>query len=136
MENEDPQAPPPRRPRGRPVLTGLHKARPNKFKYQNIAYKKKMEVIECVDAHGVAETLDRHFGHLRGPSRETTRKKIYKCRTNGVETSLPHDAEEQLAKWVASMRKDGVPVTPHMLQLMALETTIDLGLPDDAYHAG
>ncbi|RHY75736.1 hypothetical protein DYB34_000973, partial [Aphanomyces astaci] len=124
MENDDPQAPPPRRPRGRPVLTGLHKARPNKFKYQNIAYKKKMEVIKCVDALGVAETLDRHFGHLRGP------------RTNGVETSLPHDAEEQLAKWVASMRKDGVPVTPHMLQLMALETAIDLGLPDDAFHAG
>ncbi|RQM24205.1 hypothetical protein B5M09_007768 [Aphanomyces astaci] len=150
MENEAPQAPPPRRPRGRPVLTGLHKARPKKFKYQNITYK-KMEVIECVDTLGVAETLDRHFGHLRGPSRETTRKKIYKwlkqrkiiqekaadrrtanlkcSRTNGVGTSLPHEAEEQLAKWVASMRKDGVPVTPHMLQLMALETAIDLELP-------
>ncbi|RHZ41767.1 hypothetical protein DYB26_015433 [Aphanomyces astaci] len=138
MENEDPQAPPPRRPRGRPVVTGLHKARPKKFKYQNITYKKKMEVIECVDALGVAETLDRHFGHLRGPSRETTRKKIYKwlkqrniiqekaadrrtanlkcSRTNGVGISLPHDAEEQLAKgwpdgardchrcWLALMR--------------------------------
>ncbi|RLO01447.1 hypothetical protein DYB28_006087 [Aphanomyces astaci] len=34
------------------------------------------------------------------------------------------------------MRKDGVPVTPHMLQLMVLETAIDLGLPDDAFHAG
>ncbi|RQM26889.1 hypothetical protein B5M09_013830 [Aphanomyces astaci] len=94
MENEDPQAPLQRRPRGRPVLTGLYKARPKKFKYQNITYKKKMEVIECVDALGVAETLDRHFGHLRGPSPETT-----------IDLGLPDDAFHAGWHWMRGFKK-------------------------------
>ncbi|RHY77127.1 hypothetical protein DYB30_014377 [Aphanomyces astaci] len=48
-------------------------------------------------------------------------------------TILPREYEEQLARWVNSMRQDGVPVTPQMIQIMALETAIDAGLDEASF---
>ncbi|RQM30795.1 hypothetical protein B5M09_010019, partial [Aphanomyces astaci] len=47
--------------------------------------------------------------------------------------TLPREYEEQLARWVNSMRQDGVPVTPQMIQIMALETAIDAGLDEASF---
>ncbi|RHY61299.1 hypothetical protein DYB30_000865 [Aphanomyces astaci] len=149
--------PPRRTPRGRPALTFGSKKRIKKFKNVHVAYKKKQVVIDCVDSDGMARTLDVHFSRLHGTARESARKKVYKwlqqrelirdkaanprtaqhkcARDIGMATTLSREAEEQLARWVANMRKDGVPVTPQMLQLMALEMAIDLGLDEDMFQA-
>ncbi|RHY25144.1 hypothetical protein DYB32_008502 [Aphanomyces invadans] len=44
--------------------------------------------------------------------------------------------EEQFARWVLGMQKDGIPVTYKMLQMMALETVIDVGLSEDEFKGG
>ncbi|KAF0718325.1 Aste57867_1761 [Aphanomyces stellatus] len=142
--------------RGRPALTRGSKKAKKLFKNVHVTYTKKLETIECFDTNGIAVTMARHFGHLTGTRRESARKKIYKwlelrqhiqematnkhtsnhkcSRALCMATTLPHEAEEQLARWVSSMRKDGVPVTPQMLQIMGLEAATDLGL-DDVFQA-
>ncbi|RLO06514.1 hypothetical protein DYB28_005414 [Aphanomyces astaci] len=57
------------------------------------------------------------------------------ARSPGMATTLPKASEEQLAKWVRSMRTDGVPVTPRMIQVMALEMAIDAGIEERAFTA-
>ncbi|CAK4629877.1 unnamed protein product [Aphanomyces euteiches] len=52
----------------------------------------------------------------------------------GQGTTLPPLQEENLARWVMSMRRDGVPVTEKMLQFMALEAAIDVGLSEDEFR--
>ncbi|RHY03750.1 hypothetical protein DYB36_009671 [Aphanomyces astaci] len=60
-----------------------------------------------------------------------------KCfRERGTGTTLPVHEEEQLARWVHGMRKDGIPITYNMLQIMALETAIDVGLSEDEFKGG
>ncbi|KAF0713988.1 hypothetical protein AaE_011664, partial [Aphanomyces astaci] len=56
-------------------------------------------------------------------------------RSLGMATTLPRASEEQLAQWVRSMRTDGVPVTPRMIQVMALEMAIDAGIDEPAFTA-
>ncbi|KAF0710737.1 hypothetical protein AaE_012402 [Aphanomyces astaci] len=56
------------------------------------------------------------------------------ARSPGMATTLPKASEEQLAKWVRSMRTDGVPVTPRMI-VMALEMAIDAGIEERAFTA-
>ncbi len=41
-----------------------------------------------------------------------------------------------LVQWVLEMRKDGVPVTHSMLQIMAMEAAIDEGYSEDKFRAG
>ncbi|KAF0700831.1 Aste57867_8630 [Aphanomyces stellatus] len=130
---------------------------PKKFKSVYITYAKKKEVIEYFDVFGMQATLDVHFGHMSGSRRETARKKVYgwvrqrqhiddmassprtschlQMRAKGTGTTLPHDTEEQLARWVHIMRADGVPVTPKMLQLMALDYAGDVGLSETEFLA-
>ncbi|RHY29148.1 hypothetical protein DYB32_005395 [Aphanomyces invadans] len=151
------EAPPTRKPRGRPATTARFKKHVSLFKNVHVTYKKKHEVVESFVAEGMSRTLARHFGHLHGTSLDSARKKVYKwvqqrdlilakatntrtanhkcARELGMATTLPREVEEQLARWVSSMRKDGVPVTPHMLQIMALEAAIDLGLSEDQFYA-
>ncbi|KAF0709454.1 Aste57867_5919 [Aphanomyces stellatus] len=103
-------------------------------------------------------TLDAMYSRLSPTSRETMRKKIYswinkrelintmaskhttasvKCRRHlGTGTTLTVEAEENLAKWVHSMRNDGVPVTYHMLRVMALDAAQDQGLSTTEFRAG
>ncbi|KAH9088269.1 hypothetical protein LEN26_019557 [Aphanomyces euteiches] len=45
------------------------------------------------------------------------------------------EVEEQLVRWILDMREDGVPVTHHMLQMMALDAAIDLELRDHEFLA-
>ncbi|ETV74170.1 hypothetical protein H257_11136 [Aphanomyces astaci] len=113
------------RPHGHPVSKGGRKKLPEKFLYAHVTYKKRQAVIDSFDAVGMASTLDKHFHHLHKVQRETARKKVYawtkqrehikakalnprtahqKCsRELGMGTTLPREAEEQLARWVASM---------------------------------
>ncbi|RHY26266.1 hypothetical protein DYB32_008122 [Aphanomyces invadans] len=122
-----------------------------------ITFQKKKEVIDVFESIGMQETLNTHFAHLVGAARETARKKVYgwikqrdhimkmaSCprtstymttRTTGTGTTLPSEVEEQLARWVQTMRTDGVPVTPKMLQLMALEYAVDVGLTESEFLA-
>ncbi|ETW05259.1 hypothetical protein H310_04223 [Aphanomyces invadans] len=98
-------------PRGRPVSKYGEKKPPKKFKCLYITFQKKKEVIDAIESIGMQETLNTHFTHWsRLPGRLHEGK-----------MTLPSEVEEQLAGWVQTMRTDGVPVTPKMLQLMALE---------------
>ncbi|RHY80466.1 hypothetical protein DYB31_014031 [Aphanomyces astaci] len=149
---------PPGKLRGRPVSKYGPKAFVPQFKYRTVDYRHRLDVINRVADIGMSAFLDSYCVNYSTTQRETTRKKVYgwikrkghieqhatlartahqKCaRKRGTGTTLPLDAEEQLARWVLGMRKDGIPVTYAMLRMMALETAIDVGLSEDEFRAG
>ncbi|RHZ02048.1 hypothetical protein DYB35_012974 [Aphanomyces astaci] len=158
MTNDTPSATTRRKPTGRPVSKYGRKAHVVKFKYKTVDYQHKLDVIHQVADVGMSAFLDSYCVNASATLRETTRKKVYawmkqkdliesmaaaprtaqqKCfRERGTGTTLPVHEEEQLARWVHGMRKDGIPVTYNMLQIMALETTIDVGLSEDEFKGG
>ncbi|KAF0753439.1 hypothetical protein AaE_005709 [Aphanomyces astaci] len=147
----------PLRFRARPALKTGPKKPPNKYHNVHVTYKMKQSVIDSFDEVGMAATLAKHFPQLSGTRLNTTRKKVYGwlkhrahirvkatnrrtydhlcSRDLGMATTLPREYEEQLARWVNSMRQDGDPVTPQMIQIMALETAIDTGLDEASVTA-
>ncbi|RHY26397.1 hypothetical protein DYB25_012601 [Aphanomyces astaci] len=149
---------PPGKLRGRPVSKYGPKAFVPQFKYRTVEYRYRLDVINRVADIGMSAFLDSYCVNYSTTQRETTRNKVYgwikrkghieqhatlartahqKCaRKRGTGTTLPLDAEEQLARWVLGMRKDGIPVTYAMLRMMALETAIDVGLSEDEFKAG
>ncbi|ETV78961.1 hypothetical protein H257_07747 [Aphanomyces astaci] len=64
----------------------------------------------------------------------TTKQRSWRCL--GAGTTLSHDTEEMLLRWVHDMRKNGVPVTHAMLQLMTLEAAVDEGFSEGEFKAG
>ncbi|RHZ42577.1 hypothetical protein DYB26_015194 [Aphanomyces astaci] len=145
------------KPRGWPRIKPGPPKPPKKFRNTLTSYKMKWAVIESFDSVGMAETLARFFPHHNDGRLDSTRKKVYQwtqnrvlirdkasnpktfahmcARSPGMATTLPKASEEQLAKWVRSMRTDGVPVTPRMIQVMALEMAIDAGIEELAFTA-
>ncbi|RQM19595.1 hypothetical protein B5M09_011406, partial [Aphanomyces astaci] len=127
------------------------------FKNKTVDYQHQLSVIHRVAEVGMSAFLDGYSANATPTQHDTTRKKVYgwmkqkdhiqeiattartahhKCaRTRGTGTTLPPVEEEQLARWVLGMRKDGIPVTYHMLRVMALETAIDVGLTEDEFKA-
>ncbi|RHY49452.1 hypothetical protein DYB38_009717 [Aphanomyces astaci] len=158
MTNDTPSATTRRKPTGRPVSKYGRKAHVVKFKYKTVDYQHKLDVIHQVADVGMSAFLDSYCVNAAASLRETTRKKVYawmkqkdliesmaaaprtaqqKCfRERGTGTTLPVHEEEQLARWVHGMRKDGIPITYNMLQIMALETAIDVGLSEDEFKGG
>ncbi|RLO02716.1 hypothetical protein DYB28_013806, partial [Aphanomyces astaci] len=129
---------PPARPPGRPRLKEGPKKPPKKFRNVNVSFKKKQAVIDSFDEMGMAAALLKHFPHPLGPPLDTTRKKVYTWLKQHAHIKVKaeiHESEEQIAVWVHSMRKDGVPVTPQMIQIMTLGTAIDVGLDECAFVA-
>ncbi|KAH9123607.1 hypothetical protein LEN26_009899 [Aphanomyces euteiches] len=130
---------------GRPISKYGAKKMSKEFKNVHMTYRKKYEIIQYYAEHGMTSTLNQHFNHLQGTSRSSTRKKIYawlkqkefiqtkattpatanhKCaRQIGMGTTLPYWAEEQLARWVNSLRIDRV------------QTAIDVGLQEKEFLA-
>ncbi|RHZ38294.1 hypothetical protein DYB26_013034 [Aphanomyces astaci] len=140
------------KPRGRPHLKPGPAKPPKKFRNDLMSYEMKWAVLLSFDEVGMAETLARYFPHHDGGRLDSSRKKVYQWTQNltlirdkatnpktsahmcsrslGMATTLPRASEEQLAQWVRSMRTDGVPVTPRMIQVMALEMAIDAGIDE------
>ena len=58
-------------------------------------------------------------------SQRSSKKKV---RQRGESTLLPKDREADLVRWVNDMRDEGVPVTPTMLRLQALDVAEDAGI--------
>ncbi|RHY44794.1 hypothetical protein DYB34_012074 [Aphanomyces astaci] len=147
----------PSRRKGRPPFKYGKKAHVRLFKNKTVDYQHRLNVIHRVAEVGMSAFLDGYSANATPTQRDTTRKKVYgwmkqkdriqeiattartahhKCaRTRGTGTTLPPAEEEQLARWVLGMRKDGIPVTYHMLRVMALETAIDVGLSEDEFKA-
>ncbi|ETV72942.1 hypothetical protein H257_12273 [Aphanomyces astaci] len=148
---------PPARPPGRPRLKEGPKKPPTRFRNVHVSFKKKQDGMDSFDEIGMAATLMKHFPHLRGPPLDTTRKKVYAwlkqrarikvkatnprtskhlcSRELRMATTLAKESDVLIALWVHSMRKDGVPLTPQMIQIMALETAVDVGLDEKALVA-
>ncbi|RQM20348.1 hypothetical protein B5M09_010648 [Aphanomyces astaci] len=144
--------------RGRPVSKYGPKSFVLQFKYRTVEYRHRLDVINRVADIGMSAFLDSYCVNYSTTQRETTPKKVYgwikrkghieqhatlarmahqQCaRKRGTGTTLPLDAQEQLARWVLGMRKDGIPVTYAMLRMMALETAIDVVLSEDEFKAG
>ncbi|RHZ26296.1 hypothetical protein DYB37_010743, partial [Aphanomyces astaci] len=94
-------------------------------------YQERYDVIQYYSTHGMAATLSKFYTNLSTTSRETQRKKIYQWlakkdhiaglvsttgtakqrswRRLGACTTLSHETEDMLVRWVHDMRKDGVP---------------------------
>ncbi|RHZ31113.1 hypothetical protein DYB37_012119 [Aphanomyces astaci] len=147
----------PSRLKGRPPFKYGKKAHVRLFKNKTVDYQHRLNVIHRVAEVGMSAFLDGYCANATPTQRDTTRKKVYgwmkqkdhiqeiattartahhKCaRTRWTGTTLPPVEEEQLARWVLGMRKDGIPVTYHMLRVMALETAIDVGLTEDEFKA-
>ncbi|RHY98281.1 hypothetical protein DYB26_013428, partial [Aphanomyces astaci] len=145
------------KPRGRPRLKPGPAQPPKKFRNDLMSYEMKWAVLQSFDEVGMAGTLARYFPHHDGGRLDSTRKKMHQWTQNrvlirdkatnpktsahmcsrslGMATTLPRASEEQLAQWVRSMRTDGVPVTPRMIQVMALEMAIDAGIDERAFTA-
>ncbi|KAF0744756.1 hypothetical protein Ae201684P_018303 [Aphanomyces euteiches] len=134
---------------GRPVSKYCAKKLPMQHKNTVVDYRERKAAIDHYDLYGMQATLDTLYGKLGPLARETKRKQIYtwvkkravintmassartakmKCRRDrGTGTTLSKEVEENLARWVQGMRKDGVRVTYDMLRAMALEATVDIG---------
>ncbi|KAF0724873.1 hypothetical protein Ae201684P_008451 [Aphanomyces euteiches] len=143
---------------GRPVSKYSAKKLPMQHKNTVVDYRERKAAIDHYDLYGMQATLDTLYGKLGPLARETKRKQIYTwvkkhavintmassartakmtCRRDrGTGTTLSKEVEENLPRWVQSMRKDGVPVTYDMLRAMALEAAVDMGLRDDQFRAG
>ncbi|KAF0684413.1 Aste57867_23608 [Aphanomyces stellatus] len=147
-----------RKSRGRPAFKYGSKAMPKLFKNKIVDYNHRLQAIVKVSEIGMSAFLDSYCTNSSATERESTRKKVHgwiarrshiepmanrsrtgsqkTARSRGTGTTLPREAEEQLARWVNGMRKDGIPVTYAMLRLMALETAIDVGLSESEFKAG
>ncbi|ETV85627.1 hypothetical protein H257_02246 [Aphanomyces astaci] len=89
-------------------------------------YQERHDVIQYYGTHGMAATLSKK-DHIAGMVSTTGTAKQRSWRRLGAGTTLSQETEEMLVRWVHDMRKDGVPVTHAMLQLMALEAAVDEG---------
>ncbi|RLN96104.1 hypothetical protein BBJ28_00021979 [Nothophytophthora sp. Chile5] len=58
-----------------------------------------------------------------------------KIRAHGVGTVLPREAEEQIAMWIADLRREGVPVSLMMLTFKAQEMAIASGIEAEEFSA-
>ncbi|RLO03981.1 hypothetical protein DYB28_007296 [Aphanomyces astaci] len=145
------------KPRGRQRIKPEHPKPPKKFRNTLTSYKMKWAVIKSFDSVGMAETLTRLFPHHTDGRLGSTGKKVYQwtqnrvlirdkesnpkisahmcARSPGMATTLPKASEEQLVKWFRSIRTEGVPVTPRMIQVMALQMAIDAGIEERAFTA-
>ncbi|ETV71549.1 hypothetical protein H257_13213 [Aphanomyces astaci] len=145
------------KPRGRPRLKQGPTKPWKKYSNVHVSFAVKQAVIETFDGVGMAATLAKHFSHPSGAKLVSTRKKLYSwliqrdhirsktsnpktsrhlcSRAIGMATTLSKESKEQLAQLVNSMRTGGVPVTPLMIQVMALEMTIHVGLDESAFTA-
>ncbi|RQM19273.1 hypothetical protein B5M09_013940, partial [Aphanomyces astaci] len=126
------------RRKGRPPFKYGKKAHVRLFKNKTFDYHHRMNAIQRVAEVGIKKV----YGWIKQKDRiqemaiETRTSRLKCARSRGTGTTLPPTEEEQLVRRVLSMRKDDIPVTYHMLRVMALETAIDLGLTEDEFKAG
>ncbi|POM75924.1 hypothetical protein PHPALM_6902, partial [Phytophthora palmivora] len=123
--------------KGRPRTNGTG-SRPKQYKRTAVSFDYKMRVLKYLEAPTMADTAEKSY--LR-PSKVKKRqvyawKKVRgmietKCnkgsrfhqrdRRLGMSKTLSEQAEEQLVRWINSLRADGVQVTAMMLKLQAQE---------------
>ena len=113
-------------------------------------YEFKLQAIKYSRDHGVSATLKKFYGEIEGTTRETKGKSLHEwskrrvkieawwakgtqaimreIREVGVATTLPSEAEQEIVRWITSLRDDDVPVSALMLQIHALEVARQLGI--------
>ncbi|ETW01626.1 hypothetical protein H310_06258 [Aphanomyces invadans] len=121
---------------GRPVFKHGRKAMPRQFKNKTVDYKHRSSLTERESTRKKVYMWIRAKDRIERIAKCATTGKYMTVRARGTGTTLPFDVEEQLARWVLGMRKDGIPVTYAMLRMMALEAAIDVGLSEDEFKAG
>lgn len=105
----------------------------------------------------VKETMERLFSDIEVPEQSEKRKLLYKwekqrdtieqraatapgagqfcVREVGTGTVVTAEMETALVEWINDYRRDGVPVSVHMLRLNALEVEQEAGIPRSNFAA-
>jgi hypothetical protein len=127
--------------KGRPRTNG-NGSRPKQYTRTSVSYDYKLRVLKHLDIYTMANTVYKFFPGLSSAQQKTKKRQVYvwaklrkvietKCsrgarfhqrdRRMGLSATLSEQAEEQLVRWINSLRADGVPVTALMLKLQAQE---------------
>ncbi|KAJ8575199.1 hypothetical protein ON010_g4015 [Phytophthora cinnamomi] len=140
-----------RQPKGRKCLPGGlgRKVRTNTVASFSAAHK--LDVLRHLEAHnGAIKTMLHYYPDLPAAKVNSRRTLIpawrrsqtklealctqrgdankKKARQKGEATILPMEREADLVRWVNGMRNEGVPVTPTMLHIQALDVAEDAGI--------
>ncbi|POM68454.1 LOW QUALITY PROTEIN: hypothetical protein PHPALM_15386 [Phytophthora palmivora] len=142
-------------PKGRVNIKGVHR-KPKQFLRNSVSNDKKVRIIEYFRSHGMSATVAKFYPTISKEHCKTKKRQIYKWiekesvigdaiekgggslhknRNSGLSTVLTVDDEDQLAHWVRDMRREGVPVSPFMLECRAKEVAEDAGVPTDSFAA-
>lgn len=149
---------------GRRRTTGAGK-RSIKYARTAISYRHKQEVLAFMDAGNELDaTIAKFYPQLdptTNPNYDRTRRRNkqkqinkwtkqrttitqvcaagkgshHNLRKRGEGTVLSRDAEESIAVWINSVRREGCPVSATMLRLKALEVANDCDISEDAFAA-
>ncbi|DAZ96644.1 TPA: hypothetical protein N0F65_005823 [Lagenidium giganteum] len=129
-----------------------------KFKQREWTFKHKLAVIEHLERSGsMQDTIEAFFPDASETALPNLRRLIYRWRAPqheiaamcakaatslqklqrniGAATTLPLEVEETIVQWVNSLLRDGIPVSPRMLQDYALEAAKPLALPAGSFTA-
>uniref|UniRef100_H3H7W1 HTH CENPB-type domain-containing protein n=1 Tax=Phytophthora ramorum TaxID=164328 RepID=H3H7W1_PHYRM len=133
---------------GRPNIQGFEAA-PTQHERDSVSFLRKNAIINYISKNGVAGAVTRFYSSLQGKARKDKKRQLLKwcedryeiadqvAKGNGHLFKMPRDgkgrvltreAEDQLAFWIRDLRREGVPVSPLMLQMQARAVASELGL--------
>ncbi|KAL4158987.1 hypothetical protein PRNP1_004760 [Phytophthora ramorum] len=143
-------------PRGsRPRVKGFE-ASPSQCLRTAISYQRKYIINSFVEQNGMAAAVTRFYPSLQVEARKRKKRQLHQwfearddiakqvaqgnghlCREprSGVGCILPRAEEDYLAFWIRDLRREGVPVSPLMLQMKARTVAGELGLRFDQFSA-
>ncbi|KAG3016033.1 hypothetical protein PC120_g11857 [Phytophthora cactorum] len=124
---------------GRPRIKGFEVS-PTQHERNSVNFELKHHINGYIGANGVAEAGTRFYPSLKGSERKLKKRQLQKWYEDSAEIAyqvalgsghlckkpragaggvLPREAEGNIAFWIRDLRREGVPVSPLMLQMKA-----------------
>ncbi|KAG3072280.1 hypothetical protein PI124_g17245 [Phytophthora idaei] len=124
---------------GRPRIKGFE-ASPTQHERNSVNLERKHHVNGYIRANRVAEAITRFYPSLKGPEWKLKKRQLHKWYEESAEIAyqvalgnghlckkpragaggvLPREVEGNIAFWIRDLRREGVPVSPLMLQMRA-----------------
>jgi hypothetical protein len=121
-----------------------------------ISCQRKHIINSFVEQNGIAAAVTRFYPFLQAEARKRKKRQLHKwfearsdiakqvaqgnghlCKEPrpGVGSIIPRAEEDYLAFWVRALRREGVPVSPLMLQMKARTAAGELGIRSDQFSA-
>ncbi|GMF40743.1 unnamed protein product [Phytophthora fragariaefolia] len=148
-------APAKKPPKSRTSIKGVSRKK-TQFQREAVSNEKKAHVIQFYKINGMDATVTQFYPGLTEAKRKSKKRQIYKWigkgpviksavehgdgnlrknRASGLATVLAEEDEEQIAHWVRDLRREGVPVSPFMLECRAKEVAEDAEIPTGSFSA-